>query len=332
MTMQDVKKVVITGGAGLVGSHIIDRMLGQNPVIAPEQVVVIDNYARGDTNNLDAYLNVRRLTILREDICNRQIVDEAIEGADYVFHQAAIRITRCAAEPRLAMEVLVDGTFNVIEAAARHKVKKVVAASSASVYGMADQFPTPETQNPYNNDTLYGAAKSFNEGMLHSFHAMQGLPYVALRYFNVYGPRMDIFGRYTEVFIRWKERIAKGEPPLIFGDGSQTMDFIFSEDIARANILAAVSDVKSGNYNIASGVESSLKDLAQALIRVMGASMEPEYGPERTVANVPRRLADVRRAQADFGFKASIGLEEGLRKLVAWWRAEKARAEAQAAE
>ena len=162
---------------------------------------------------------------------------------DIVFHLAAIRITQCAEEPRLALEVLVDGTYNVFEAAAEKGVRRVVASSSASVYGLAEEFPTRESHHPYANDTLYGAAKVFNEGLLRSFHAMYGLDYVALRYFNVYGPRMDVHGLYTEVLVRWMERITEGKPPLIFGDGAQTMDFVYMDDIARANMLAATSDV-----------------------------------------------------------------------------------------
>ena len=188
-------------------------------------------------------------------------------GIDLVFHQAAIRITQCAEEPRLALEVLVDGTFNVLEAAAARRVDKLVAASSASVYGLAEEFPTTERHHHHNNDTFYGAAKSFNEGMLRSFRAMYGLDYVALRYFNVYGPRMDVHGLYTEVLVRWMERIADGQPPLIFGDGLQTMDFVYTADIARANILAADGDVTEGVYNVASGTETSLLGLAEALLR-----------------------------------------------------------------
>ncbi len=176
-------------------------------------------------------------------------------GKDLVCHQAAIRITQCAEEPRLALEVLVDGTFNVLEAAVNARVDKVVAASSASVYGMAEAFPTGERHHHHNNDTFYGAAKSFNEGMLRSFRAMHDLDYVVLRYFNVYGPRMDVHGLYTEVLVRWMERIDDGQPPLIFGDGRQTMDFVFTRDIARANVLAAASDIAEGEYNVASGTE-----------------------------------------------------------------------------
>jgi nucleoside-diphosphate-sugar epimerase len=247
-----------------------------------------------------------------------------MEGTDIVFHQAAIRITQCAEEPRLALEVLVDGTFNVVESAARAEVEKLVAASSASVYGLARYFPTPESHHPYANDTLYGAAKTFNEGLLRSFHAMSGLDYVALRYFNVYGPRMDVHGVYTEVLVRWMERIDAGEPPLILGDGTQTMDFVCTTDIARANVLAAEAAVTDEVFNVASGVETSLNELAQTLLRVMGSDLPVVYGPARAVNGVPRRLADTSEAEGQLGFRAEIGLEEGLRSLVDWWYADRA--------
>ena len=245
-------------------------------------------------------------------------------GIDLVFHQAAIRITQCATEPRLALEVLVDGTYEVVEAAADAGVRKVVAASSASVYGLAEEFPTTEKHHPYDNDTLYGAAKTFNEGLLRSFTAMRGLPYVALRYFNVYGPRMDIYGLYTEVLIRWMERIEAGQPPLILGDGLQTMDFVYTEDIARANLLAAAGDVSGEVFNIGSGTETSLRGLATMLLQVMGSDLEPEFGPARSVNGVTRRLADVSLAAERLGWKAEVGLEEGLARLVSWWRGQRA--------
>jgi UDP-glucose 4-epimerase len=244
-----------------------------------------------------------------------------------VFHHAAIRITQCAEEPRLALEVLVDGTFNVLEAAAREGVRKVVAGSSAAVYGLAEQFPTTESHHPYANDTLYGAAKTFNEGLLRSFHAMYELDYVALRYFNVYGPRMDVHSLHTEVLVRWMERIAEGTPPLIFGDGTQTMDFIHVEDIARANVLAATADATDEVFNIASGEETSLAELATHLLQVMGSPLAAQFGPERAVNKVPRRLADTGRARERLGFEAHVGLEEGLAGLVAWWQAARERSE-----
>jgi len=315
-------RALVTGGAGTIGSHVVDLLVRGGAA----EVVVLDNFVRGRQTNLEwAKANANgTLRIVEGDICDADLVHELTVGQDLVFHLAALRITQCAEQPRLANEVLVDGTFNVIEAAAAAKVRKVIASSSASVYGLAEEFPTNERHHPYNNDTFYGAAKVFNEGMLRSFHAMYGLDYVALRYFNVYGPRMDIYGLYTEVLIRWMERIESGEPPLILGDGLQTMDFVHVVDIARANIAAATSDVTDEVFNIASGEETSLKDLAQALADVMASDLPPEHGPARTVNAVTRRLADTSAAEKSLGFRTEIGLREGLASLVQWWRAERA--------
>jgi UDP-glucose 4-epimerase len=222
----------------------------------------------------------------------------------------------------LALEVLVNGSFNVYEAAVNAGVRKVVTASTASIYGLAEEFPTREDHHPYANDTLYGAAKTFNEGLLRSFHAMHGLDYVALRYFNAYGARMDVHGVYTEVLVRWMERIANGQPPLIFGSGQQTMDFVEVSDIARANVLAAQADVTDRTYNVARGEETSLLGLAQALLRVMGSDLDVEFGPERAVGGVTRRLADTTAAREDLGFEATVSLEQGLARLVEWWQSE----------
>jgi UDP-glucose 4-epimerase len=312
------KNVLITGGAGLIGSHIVDLCLQQSV----SQIIIYDNFVRGRLENLTKALPDSRVRIVEGDIRDRECLAQAMQGIDLVFHQAAIRITQCAEEPRLALEVLVDGTYNVLEAAKNAGVKKVVAASSASVYGLADDFPTTEKHHPYNNRTLYGAAKTFNELLLRSFNEMYGMNYVVLRYFNVYGPRMDVHGAYTEVFIRWMERIAAGKPPLIFGDGTQTMDFIYVEDIARANLLAAMSDVSDEVFNIANGEETSLNDLANALVMIMGSDLRAEYGPPRSVNPVPRRLADVSKARKLLGFEAQVSLQEGLSNLVDWWREE----------
>jgi UDP-glucose 4-epimerase len=306
----------VTGGAGLVGSHLTDMLVREGAA----EVVVLDNFSRGTWANLAWALANGPVRVVQGDLRDRAAVAAATSGADYVFHQAAMRITQCAEHPRLALEMLVDGTYNVLEAAQAEGVRKVVAASSASVYGLADVFPTPEEQHPYNNRTLYGAAKVFNEGLLRSFNEMYGLPYVALRYFNVYGPRMDIFGAYTEVLIRWMERIASGKPPVIFGDGLQTMDFVYIEDIARANLLAARADVTDMVLNIASGTETSLRALASELCAVMGTDLEPEYQAERKVNAVPRRLAETAAAETHLGFRAQVGLRDGLQRLVSWWQ------------
>jgi UDP-glucose 4-epimerase len=321
--MNNGPRVLVTGGAGLIGSHIVDLLVGEHPMLCRE-IVVLDNFVRGRRENLSWALARGPVTLVEGDIRDRDRVATVMQDVDLVFHQAAIRITQCAEEPRRALEVLVDGTFNVLEAAVRARVKKVVAASSASVYGLADVFPTPEHHHAYNNRTLYGAAKAFNEGLLRSFHEMYGLDYVALRYFNVYGPRMDIHGAYTEVLIRWMERIEANQPPIIFGDGSQTMDFVYVRDIARANILAALAPVTDQVFNIASGVETSLDDLAKALLRAMDSGLAPVYGPERKVNPVPRRLAATARASRLLGFEAEVPLEDGLRRLVSWWRGQRA--------
>jgi UDP-glucose 4-epimerase len=314
------QRALITGGAGAVGSNIADQLVQAGA----QEIVVLDNFVRGRRENLTWALANGPVRLVEGDICDRELVAELTRGIDVVFHQAALRITQCAEEPRLALEVMVDGTYNVIEAALAEGVRRIVAASSASVYGLAEEFPTTESHHPYANDTLYGAAKTFNEGLLRSFHSMKGLDYVALRYFNVYGPRMDIHGVYTEVLVRWMERIEAGEAPLILGDGSQTMDFVYIGDVARSNLLAATADACDEVFNVASGTETSLLELAQALIEVMDADVTVEHGPERAVNKVPRRLSDTTLARERLGFEAQVELEEGLRLLVDWWRAERA--------
>jgi UDP-glucose 4-epimerase len=323
MTALQGANVLVTGGAGTIGSTLVDQLLAAGVA----HVDVLDNLVRGRRANLATAFDTGRVTLVEGDLRDRDLVNDLCAGKHVVCHQAAIRITQCAEEPRLALEVLVDGTFNVLEAAVAQKVDKVVAASSASVYGLAEEFPTDERHHHHNNDTFYGAAKSFNQGMLRSFRAMYGLNYVALLPFNVYGPRMDVHGVYTEVLVRWMERIAQGLPPLIFGDGAQTMDFVYTEDVARANVLAIQSEVVQGSYNVASGVETSLLDLAKALLRAMDSDLSVEFGPERAVNGVTRRLADTSAAARDFGFKAEVGLDEGLRRLVEWWSTQKAVAE-----
>jgi UDP-glucose 4-epimerase len=313
-------KVLVTGGAGAIGSNLTDELV----LAGAEEVVVLDNFVRGRKENLAWAVANGPVTIVDGDIRDRDLVRELMTGVDVLFHQAAIRITQCAEEPRLALEVLVDGTYNVVEAAVAAGVHKVVAASSASIYGLAETFPTTEKHHAYANDTLYGAAKTFNEGLLRSMRAMSGLDYVALRYFNVYGPRMDVHGLYTEVLVRWMDRIAEGKPPLILGDGLQTMDFVYIGDVARANLAAAESDVTDAGFNVASGTETSLLELAEMLLHVMGSDLSVEHGPARAVNGVTRRLASTELAREQLGFEAEVDLEEGLTRLVEWWRAERA--------
>ena len=313
-------RILVTGGCGLIGSTTIDLLLRDH---APERIVIFDNLNRGSVSNVERALQDERVTLVRGDIRDVGATRDVTRGMDFVIHMATLRITACAAEPREALGVMCDGSFNVLEAAQAAGVKKVVAASSASIYGLAGEFPTNEGHHPYNNRTWYGASKIMLEGLLRSFNDMYGLPYVALRYFNVYGPRMDIHGKYTEVLIRWMERISSGQPPLILGDGKTTMDFVYIDDVALSNILALKSDVTDEVFNVARGEETSLNELATALLRVMHSDLRPEYGPERKVNPVGRRLACISKAERLLGFRAKVGLEEGLRRLVDWWRAQR---------
>ena len=308
--MADLKgrRILVTGGAGFIGSHIIDLLCNEGCA----EIVALDNMVRGRPENLRRAMSRGPVRLVHGDIRDRGLMAGLVQAADIVFHQAALRITHCAAEPRLAMEVMVDATFDLLELCVKHNVEKVIAASSASVYGMAEEFPTTERQNPYDNRTLYGAAKAFNEGLLRTFNDMHGLDYVAFRYFNVYGDRMDIHGRYTEVLIRWMERLEAGLPPIIFGDGQQTMDFVHVRDVARANIMGAKAKLTDEVFNVASGTETSLLQLAKTLASVMGhRDLTPEFAPERSVNPVPRRLASTGKAERLLGFRSSCAARTG---------------------
>ncbi|MCC7362929.1 MAG: NAD-dependent epimerase/dehydratase family protein [Dehalococcoidia bacterium] len=315
--MNDLRdsRILITGGAGLVGSHIADRLAREDVA----EVIILDNFVRGRMENLEqAERTLRRLTVIHGDITDPATCARAMEGVDYVFHQAALRITQCAEMPRLALDSLVGGTFNILEAAVNTGVRKVVAASSASVYGEPSYLPMDEG-HPFNNRTLYGACKVADEQVLRSFNDMYGLPYVALRYFNIYGPRMDAWGVYTEVMIRWLQRLERNEAPVIFGDGMQTMDFVYIEDVAEANVLALKSDVSDDVFNVATGEETSLRQLARMMCDAAGKPhMEPTFEPPRKVNPVTRRKAAVGHARDRIGFAASWRLEDGLRELVRW--------------
>src|SRR5262249_49136820 len=234
----------------------------------------------GSWRNLEEALRHPGVKVIDGDIRDAALVRQLSEGVDYVFHQAALRITRCAEAPREAVEVLIDGTLNVLGAAVEHKVKKVIAASSASVYGEPSYLPIDE-DHPFNNRTMYGAGKIATEQMLRAFDETHGLPYVAFRPFNIYGPRMDVTGVYTEVLVRWLDAADAGKPPLIFGDGSQSMDFIYVDDVARANLLAAQSDVTDDVFNLGTGVQTPLNELCHLVLGLTGSSLQPEYREPR---------------------------------------------------
>jgi UDP-glucose 4-epimerase len=306
-------KCLVTGGAGFVGSTIVDQLLCSGVA----EVRVLDNFVRGNMGNLSQALETGRVTVTEGDVCDQIRVDSLVDGVDYIFHQAALRITRCAEAPREAVAVLIEGTLNVLESAVRHHVRKIVAASSASVYGEPSYLPIDES-HPFNNRTMYGAAKIAGEQMLRAYYTTSGMPYVAFRYFNVYGPRMDITGVYTEVLVRWLDAIEAGKPPLIFGDGSQSMDFVFVDDVARANLLAAQSDVPDEAFNVGTGIQTSLNELCELLLRLTDSKLRPEYREARSVGNVKTRRASVEKAKRELGFEASVSLEQGLRQLIHW--------------
>jgi UDP-glucose 4-epimerase len=305
---------LITGGAGFVGSHLADRLIAAGA----ERVVAIDNLVRGRRDNLDEAMRSGRLEFIEGDIRDGDLVDRTMQGVDLVFHQAALRITHCASEPVLAVQVMMNGTQNVLEAAVRHRVKKVLAASSASVYGEPSYLPMDE-DHPFNNRTLYGGLKIADEQMLRAYADMHDLQYVVLRPFNLYGPRMDVFGVYTEVMVRWLERLTQGQAPVIFGDGKQTMDFVYVTDAADAYLAAATSDATDMALNLGSGIETSLLELCRMMCAAVGRpDLQPILEPPRKVNPVTRRRAAVERAKAHIGFATRVDLAEGLSRLVAW--------------
>ncbi len=316
-------RILITGGAGFVGSFTAEQLLSEGV----KEIIILDNLIRGSKDNIKSIVASGKVRFIEGDIRDINLLNEISRDIDYCFHMAALRITHCIESPREAVEVMINGTFNIAEVCVKQKVKKLIAASSASIYGAADTFPTKERHHPYNNRTLYGAAKVADELMLRSFNSMYGLSYNMMRYFNVYGPRMDIFGKYTEVLIRWYDAIKAGSQPLIYGDGKQTMDFVYVEDVARSNILALKSEASDEVFNIANGIETSLEGLCDLLLEVMKSNLKPKYVPvsqDRQKVEVTRRLADTAKAKEKLGFQAKVSLKEGLERLVIWLNEKKA--------
>jgi UDP-glucose 4-epimerase len=312
-------KILVTGGAGLVGSHIVDRLIKEGA----GQIIVVDNFVRGSMDNLEWALKNGNVKVVRADISDVGRLDELMTGIDYVFHEAALRITQCAQMPREAFRTLFEGTFNVLEAASKFKVKKIIAASSASVYGEPSYLPIDE-KHPFNNYTLYGSGKIATEFLLRSFFDMEKLDYIALRYFNIYGPRMDIFGVYTEVMIKWLDCIDEGVAPIIHGDGTASMDFVYIDDIVEANILALKSSATDNIFNIGTGQEVSLNELLSIILKVTGSNLKPQFQPVRKVNPVKRRRAEIKKAGAILRFFPKVSIEEGISRLVEWRKAVRA--------
>lgn len=307
--------ILVTGGAGFIGSYVVEELLP----LQPAKIVIIDNFIRGSRENMKSFAQNPLVELHQGDIRDTGLLERCVQGCDYIFHMAALRINACAANPAEGFDVMLKSTFDVAQLAVKHKVKKVIYSSSASVYGLAQHFPTPETDNPYNNQTFYGAAKLWGEQLFRSFKFMYGLDYAALRYFNAYGPRMDTDGKYTEVMIKWLDCIRDGRNPLIYGDGSTTMDFVYVRDIAKANVAALEADVTDEAFNIGNCEETSLKQLLDVLLKVNDSTLEPEFREENSINPVSRRLADISKAKELLSFTPTVSLEQGMKELSAWY-------------
>lgn len=304
-------RCLVVGGAGAIGSHVVEALLA-----AGAQVTVFDSLAVGRRINLASALRQPGCALVEGSITDRQVLKRASEGVDYVFHLAVAGMAACAEDPRLALEVNVVGTWNVLEAAADAGARKVIFSSAGAVYGTPRYAPVDE-DHPLDTQIAYGASKVAGERFLASFTAERGLAGVALRYFNVYGPRHDHAHNRTQIIPRWLDRLEHGQPPVIYGDGEQTMDFVYIEDVARANVLAALSSARQGAYNVASGAEMNANELAALLIELTGAAVEPVH-EGHDPAHVRRRWASTERAERVLGFRAQVGLREGLERTIAW--------------
>lgn len=305
------KRVLVTGGAGLVGSHIVDELVKEGA-----RVIVYDSMIRGKEENLEWAKSNGDVKIAQADLKDAAAMDHFLQGVDYVFHQAASWLRLCQRDPRLSLEVNINGTFNLLELCVKHKIKKIVAASSSSVYGEGLYLPTDET-HPFNNDLFYGASKVANEQHYRCFYKEYGLDFVALRYLNVYGPRQPFEAAYMDVIMNFLNRIEADTPPQVRGDGSATVDLVYVEDVAHANVLALKSAITNDYFNIASGKETTLKELALLLIRLMGKEgrLQPEFIPMDTQL-VTRRWGSEKKAKERLGFEATTSVEEGMKKVI----------------
>lgn len=309
------KKLVVIGGAGLIGSHTVDLLLSKDV----GEVVIYDNFVRGSESNLETALRDPRASIydIGGDILQTDILQSALEGADGVFHFAALWLLQCHEYPRTAFDVNIRGTFNVIEACVIKKVSRLVYSSSASVYGDAVREPMDE-EHPFNNKNFYGATKIASEAMLRAYHHRYGLNYVGLRYMNVYGPRQDYHGAYIAVIMKMLDAIDRGESPTILGDGSEAFDFVAVEDCALANLKAMEAVTIDEYYNVGTGIRTSLKELAEKLIKLTGTNQPIEYKDRSQATLVRNRIGCPRKAAREIGYTAKIDLDTGLSKLIEW--------------
>ncbi len=309
------KKFVIIGGAGLIGSHAVDLLTREDV----GEIIIYDNFVRGTRENLaDAMRDPRvRIFDVGGDICQTDILEAALDGADGVFHFAALWLLQCHEFPRAAFDVNIRGTFNVLEACKNKGVKRLVLSSSASVYGDAVEEPMTE-DHPFNNKNFYGATKIAGEAMARAFHHRYGLNVVGLRYMNVYGPRQDYRGAYIAVIMKMLDAIDRGEGPTILGDGSEAFDFVAVEDCGRANLCAMRAETVDRFYNVGTGKRTSLRELAELLLRLTGSNQAIKYAPRSQATLVRNRIGSPKRAQQEIGFLAQVPLEQGLKDLIAW--------------
>jgi UDP-glucose 4-epimerase len=314
------KKLVVIGGAGLIGSHTLDLLTREDV----GEIVIYDNFVRGTHENLAGALRDPRVKIFEAggDITQTDILRAGLEGADGVFHFAALWLMQCHEFPRAAFDVNVHGTFSVMEACVAAKVKRLVYSSSASVYGDAVEEPMTEG-HPFNNKNFYGATKICGEAMLRAFHHRYGLNYVGLRYMNVYGPRQDYQGAYIAVIMKMLDAIDRGEGPTILGDGSEAFDFVAVEDCAKANLCAMKADAVDRFYNVGTGQRTTLQEIAQKLLSLTGSNRAINYAPRNQATLVTNRIGSPVLAKSEIGFEAAVDLNEGLQRLIAWRKAHK---------
>jgi UDP-glucose 4-epimerase len=308
------KSVLVIGGAGLIGSHVVDELLKEDM----KQIIIYDNFARGTRSNLDEALRDPRVRIFEVggDILHTDVLASAMKESDVVVHLAALWLLQCYDFPRVAFDVNIRGTFNVLEACRDHGIERLVYSSSASVYGDAVELPMTE-EHPFNNRTFYGATKIAGEAMCRAFNERYGLDYVGLRYMNVYGARQDYRGTYIAVIMKMLDRLDQGLSPILYGDGSQAYDFIYVSDVGRANVCALKSDATDRFYNVGSGTRTSLRELAELILEITGSSLPIQYEPQGKTF-VTNRIGSTGKAERDLGFRTTIELRDGLERLIEW--------------
>lgn len=307
-------RVLVIGGAGLVGSHLVDQLIDEDV----EEIIVFDNFIRGTRRNLAKAMKSPKVQVIEGTITDRDHLQKAMSGVDIVFSLAALWLFECVENPRACVDVNIVGNYNIIELAHQLGVKRIVHSSSASVYGDAVAVPMTE-EHPFNNRTMYGASKIAIEQILRANNEMYGLDYIAYRYMNIYGPRMDYAGTYVSVIPKVLDRIDQGLPPVIFGDGSQSYDFIYVGDVARANILGAKNDTSDEFFNIGMGIKTTINELVSILLELTGSDLEPEYRPQEQMF-VTHRVGSTEKAETMLGFRAEVPLREGLQRFIEWRR------------